>query len=224
MLQYESPGQPELQEPPTNSVWVCTRGFFSMDRSALISGCSLELAEPRDVQGGELVCFGALCLSPELQRWVCGHKAAESEILSKRGFPPSCPIRLADGVSIPVAIDLQFFFPDPREAAALRPSMQFPAAPGEGPCPPPPADVLLEGRRWQPGQVSPWAWGAPSSAPGSGCQVGPFWLKFLRGQGQRGGVSQACMAFPSRVQDGEQARCLKPAEGEQGLLLPRSTW
>lgn len=120
-------------------------------------------------------------------------------------------------------------FPDPREAAALRQSMQFPAAPGEGPRPPPPADVLLEGRRWQPGQASPWAWGCSERRPRQRVPGGAVLVAVLEGAGTAGrgepGVRGGCrVAFPSWVRGGEQARCLKPAEGEQGLLLPCSTW
>lgn len=182
MLRYESPGQPELQEPPTNSVWVCTRGFFSMDRSALISGRSLELAEPRDVQGGELMCFVALCLSPELQWWVCGHKAAESEILSKRGFPPSCPIRLADGASVPVAIDLQFFFQTRGRQQPYGSLCNSPLLLVRVPVRLPPPMFSWRGGVGSRGRQAPGPGGAPSGTPGSGCQAGPFWLKFSRGR------------------------------------------
>uniref|UniRef100_A0A8C3BG05 USP6 N-terminal-like protein n=1 Tax=Cairina moschata TaxID=8855 RepID=A0A8C3BG05_CAIMO len=83
-------------------------------------------------------------------------------------------------------------FPDPREAAALRQSMQFPTAPGEDPCPPPPADVLLEGRCWQPGQASPWAWGGSERHPRQRVPGRAILVEVLEGQGQRGGVSRAC--------------------------------
>lgn len=132
------------------------------------------------------------CLSPELQWWVCGHKAAESEILSKRGFPPSCPIRLADGVSVPVAIDLQFFFQTRGRQQPSGSLCNSPPLLARVPVRLPPPMFSWRGGVGSQGRRAPGPGGAPSGASGSGCQAGPFWLQFSRGQGQRGEVSRVC--------------------------------